>query len=380
MKDKQIRGNRKAKRLHSSDGLFCINCIFERNPLNGLYTEEALLYQDILEYFHVDMGEIGLRAETIKGKQNQALQITSDKSQAFLGDKQVNTWNLTRWLLDKNLGLKEYYSTGYERYMTTSTKISNRLLTIQKQVSNLAELDLLKEVTIEPTKNGQSTPVYSITNDGIIILRLIRYSNSDQLELSDKDKMEQILFQLIQKHFSGLQSYIGDFKSNLYGKSMQKGFSSHMLRFLLKILHNNKHIIYNLNNALDVTLHAHLAGLRTRKIFLDIYFEVLNGLNEDERKIILYHEKADIESRIYLARPPKDWEVCWVENISDYSKLVLYGKCRNCFRASPVIVDYVDYRMNILLRNGNVLKMNCNKCNSQNSLEVHNDITKLKLN
>jgi hypothetical protein len=36
--------------------------------------------------------------------------------------------------------------------------------------------------------------------------------------------------------------------------------------------------------------------------------EILNELDESIRKIILYHEKAEIESRFHLYQPPKDWE------------------------------------------------------------------------
>jgi hypothetical protein len=367
MKDRHTKGNRKRKLIHPSGGTFCVNCVFERQ-INGLYTEEALLYQNILEYFDEDTGKI----ETTEGR--QALQIRCRGSQT-LGYRRVNTWSLTKWLLAKNLGLREYYSSGDKRYMTDDTKIRHRLQTIQKRVNDLAECRLLKKMDVECAKNGQPTPIYTITDDGIILLWLMKY-NIGQLELSDKDKMERILFQLIQAYYSRSQSYIGDFTSRLYERFMQKGFSSHMLRHLLRTLHSNKHLVNSLNEVLDFILQDSLMRLQTRKIFLNIYFEVLNGFSEDEKKIILHHQKADVESRIHLARPPKDWEECWIEYINDYSKLVLYGKCTNCFQAYPVLMDYVDYRTSFL-HEDSIPKMNCNKCTSHDALEVYNDIRRL---
>jgi uncharacterized protein YegJ (DUF2314 family) len=56
--------------------------------------------------------------------------------------------------------------------------------------------------------------------------------------------------------------------------------------------------------------------------------EILNELDESIRKIILYHEKAEIESRLHLYQPPKDWEEMWIKNIQN-SSIVLYGICQN---------------------------------------------------
>ena len=38
--------------MHISGDTCCINCIFERD-MNGKYTKDALLHQNILEYFNI---------------------------------------------------------------------------------------------------------------------------------------------------------------------------------------------------------------------------------------------------------------------------------------------------------------------------------------
>jgi hypothetical protein len=98
--------------------------------------------------------------------------------------------------------------------------------------------------------------------------------------------------------------------------------------------------------------------------------EILNELDESIRKIILYHEKAEIESRFHLYQPPKDWEEMWIKNIQN-SSIVLYGICQNkaCLNRCPVLVDYYDYRIEMLFKGH--LKRDCNKCNTSGSFYVY---------
>ncbi|HKG30694.1 MAG TPA: hypothetical protein VKA91_05440, partial [Nitrososphaeraceae archaeon] len=98
-------------------------------------------------------------------------------------------------------------------------------------------------------------------------------------------------------------------------------------------------------------------------------------LDDNVKKIVLYHEKGDIESRIHLAQPPKEWEELWTQNIQNYSKLTLYCKCRNCYEKYPILIDYFDYRKGLLP--SGILKKDCSRCNSKSTVEVYSDISKI---
>jgi hypothetical protein len=67
------------------------------------------------------------------------------------------------------------------------------------------------------------------------------------------------------------------------------------------------HRDYDLSCFLCLYFHLEKSE-QTKKEFFNIYTEILNELDESIRKIILYHEKAEIESRFHLYQPPKDWE------------------------------------------------------------------------
>ena len=103
--------------------------------------------------------------------------------------------------------------------------------------------------------------------------------------------------------------------------------------------------------------------------------DTLHKLDDNVKKIILYHEKGDIESRIHLSQPSKDWEELWLENLDNYSNLTLYGKCKKCFKQYPLTVDYFYYRNNILP--SNILITKCSECNSDNSLKVSWNLAKI---
>ena len=95
--------------MHTKGERSCINCIFEKEA-NGNYTKDALLYQNIFEYFKIH-----------EEKHDQNIQ-------RWVKPESFTTRNLTKWLLNKNLEFAKYYS-GLPRYTTISTRIANRLET-----------------------------------------------------------------------------------------------------------------------------------------------------------------------------------------------------------------------------------------------------------
>jgi hypothetical protein len=194
---------------------------------------------------------------------------------------------------------------------------------------------------------------------------LIKYREADQ---KDKLKIQQIIIQLIKRHLSVYDSYMGDFLSLVYEKSMQKGFGNSMIDLLSKIVHTSNYRVHTLSDILNIVLRTHLLDQKTQAYFVDIWIEIVSELEENMKKVIIYHFKADIESKIHLFQPPKDWEEMWIKNIQDYTKFVLYGICSNCFQKYPVLVDFYVFQ-----KNAN-LEIDCNKCNGKDALKIYSII------
>jgi hypothetical protein len=364
-----IRKQKRRTLIHTTGERCCINCIFEKD-VKGNYTRNALLYQDILEYFNIHEEKIEQKVESVH-QNNKNIKRKIDIVRLRIEPEYFTARNLTRWLLKKNLEFTEYYS-GLNRYMTNNTKILNRLGTVKDYINDLEELKMLIQTGFEEaSKNRVPTATYQITSFGLIILLLMKCASKDTSKEA-KIKLCKTILQLFQQYLLHYNSHICDFMVQLYSKAIQIGLSESMIDLLLMVIHSNKHTIRKLVDAFNMALHTHLMNGRTRDYFVNIWMETLKEFPEDVQRIIIYHEKAEIESRIHLAQPPKDWEETWISNIQNYSQLTLYGKCNQCSKKYPVMIDYYEYRKEVLY--SGTIKRDCLKCNAENSLVVASEI------
>jgi hypothetical protein len=321
--------------------------------MNGNYTTNALLYQNILECFSI---------HEEKREQKKVLRIEPEY---------FTTWNLTKWLLKKNLEFAKYYS-GLSRYMPTSAKISNRLGTVEEHVNDLVKLNLLNHTGFEEaSKNRTPIAIYRISNFGVIVLLVMRYTTKGISE-ETRIRLRQMILELIQQYMLLYDSHICDFIARLYSKAIRIGFSKSIVDLLLMIIHGDSHTMRTLVDVFNKVLIVHLNDKRTWNYFVDIWINTLKEFPENVQRIIIYHEKAEIESRIHLSQPPKEWEETWLSNIQNYSQLVLYGKCSQCSKKYPVIIDYYEYRREIF--SDGSMKRNCLKCNAENSMVIRSEI------
>ncbi|HJT49024.1 MAG TPA: hypothetical protein VJ729_12655 [Nitrososphaeraceae archaeon] len=268
---------------------------------------------------------------------------------------------LEHWLMKKNQQFLNFYS-GPKRHTTMNTRIANNDQLIKSCIHDLESSQLLAKIEMtESLKNKIPTPLYSLTTHGIIVLYLIKYRDA---EPSDKLTISQKIIGLVNTHLSTYNSYICDFLLMVYDKVMQKRLSVSIIDLLSQTLRSN-HKMHTLIDVLNIGLFIHLRDQKAGQIFAYIWTEVIRELDENTRKVIMYHFKADIESQIHLRQPPKDWEEMWIQHIQDCTKYVLYGICNNCSAKHPVLIDFYAFQ-----KNANP-KMNCDKCNGRDSLQVY---------
>lgn len=321
---------------------FLINMLFEKENEKS-FTKNAVLYRNILEY----------RFETD-------------------GYKPFRFTDLGKYLMKKNYEFQDYY-TDHLRKVTMTNRIANHRQRIQRCIDNLLATDLLKIVgKVKSEKNVLETPLYTFSIEGHIAALLSAHYNNPK-DGNQRNRIDKI-FELIDQFYSRYNSHIVDFVSRIYRKAKERGFSESVVVLLTKILQSNIPIKF-MKDAFNYTLYFHLEKGHTRSDFFNIYMETLSELNEDVRKIVLNHEKAEIESRFHLYQPPKDWEEAWIHHIQDYSKIVLYGVCanKNCYARYPIVTDYYEYRQDIFSGH---LKKDCNRCNTKDSVLIYNTLEK----
>jgi hypothetical protein len=245
-----------------------------------------------------------------------------------------------------------------------NTRIANNDQLIKKCICHLESSHLLvKTEIVESSKNKIPTPVYALTEHGVIILYLIKYKDARP---NDKLRFQKIIIELIKRHLSNYNSYMADFLSLVYTKSVQKGLGNSIINLLSIIVHNDK--VHTLSDMLNVSLYKYTHDNQAADYFVDIFIEIINGLEVKMKKIIMFHFKADIENQIHIRQPPKDWEEMWIKNIQNCSKFVLYGMCNNCTQERAVLVDFYIFQRNA------TPKMDCDKCNGKDTLQVYDII------
>lgn len=293
---------------------FQINTLFEKEDEKN-FTKNAVLYRNILEYL-------------FEGQGHKPFRFTE----------------LAKFLMRKNHEFRDYY-TDHLRNVTMSSRIANHRQRIQKCLDNLIASRLIVTVgSVRSKKNELQTPLYAFSIEGKIAALLSSYYNNYE-QKEKKRLIEDKLFELIHELFSKYNSYVTDFLLKIYSGAKAKGFAESIAILLIKILQSNIPIKF-VDEALRWNVYFHLEKDHNRNKFFSIYMETLNELPEDVRRIIMYHEKCEIESRFHLYQPPKEWEEAWINNIQDCHKLVLYGACTNqtCSARYPIVVDYHEYR------------------------------------
>ena len=214
--------------------------------------------------------------------------------------------------MENNRQFLNFY-TDSKSHTSMNTRIANNDRLIKNCINDLESVLLLTKVQIvESTKNRIPTPVYSITDQGIIILLVLKYKDADS---KDKSKIRMVIFDILQKHFSTYNSYICDFMMLLYAKVRQKRLANSMIVLLFHVMHNSNYKVRTLVDVLNMVLRIHLIDRQTKSYFVDIWIETINELEENTRKFVMHHLKADIEGQINLFQPPKDWSEMWIKNM-----------------------------------------------------------------
>jgi hypothetical protein len=278
---------------------FYLDNIFETNKNDGSYTREAELLQDILKYFQIieiDNFNDNSQRNVVNNNEGKWIPLKT-KPEIF------KIRDLEYWLMKHNRYFIELYSG-----LKAKTRMSDRIINNDKQIKghlkNLESIQLIhiKEY-VKGEKNDLETPVYELTNHGLIILIIIRYQSNYFSQ--DKNRTNQIIIGYIQSIFRIYNSYICDFLIDLYNEIYGKGYSQLFINIFIEVLHKNINKIKTIEDALNITLSFLLMNEKTHIIFNKIYVNTINKFEDKIKKIILYHEKADIESRIHLSQPPR---------------------------------------------------------------------------
>ena len=75
---------------------------------------------------------------------------------------------------------------------------------------------------------------------------------------------------------------------------------------------------------------------------MEIFFQMLNGLDEDTRKNLYFISKSEYDARTLRQYPSKEWEDLWIKSLGDNSKIVTIVSCFVCHQEYPTLIDIIE--------------------------------------
>jgi len=309
--------------------LATIHDIFESDDKRD-YTNNALLYQNILKY-------------GLENKFSDGFRFTE----------------LANWLMKRNNEFRNYY-TDSQAHVPISHRVAQRRQRIQGCLEDLVNIRLVYiKTTVEALKNHDTIPLYDFTTEGYLLMWLIEIMHND----ADKDaKAIQQVLNIIDSCKDNRHSYSTVFISKFFHTCNEKG----VLRDAIRLLMQDMLTSLNVDNGRDVLLF--FLGLRNSLKWIlgnsQIFHETLKQLDKDTRRIILFqlkleiedyyngnfklgtgikHPSGDLEAHNSVAIPGEEWQLMRFTNIGNYTKVIIPGFCSKCRLERSVAFDIKKY-------------------------------------
>jgi hypothetical protein len=176
---------------------------------DGNHTKKALLYQDILKY-------------CINGKYKEE------------DNKSFRLWSLTRWLLEVNVELINYFKDPSTWNYTVASRIDDRIPRIKGKVEDLIELGLIAKIGTAKESRGTGTvDIYRFTKVGEVVAWIVEAMNTNRREYA----IDQ-LYELFQDNFKDNPSCTDKFNSSLILFTIENVKSMVYLVLLLIFIEN----------------------------------------------------------------------------------------------------------------------------------------------
>jgi hypothetical protein len=300
-----------------------IQTIFEKDQ-DGLFTKDALFYQDILSYpFRTGQRKFKLREIGI-------------------------------WLLKHNLKLIQDYEVP-KNHTPFGIRYENRKKYFEIRIKELTEIGLLSRNTTKAAKVETQISLYSLTGDGYFVNWLLERikARNDANELERKKARvaaNEKLYDFIQVNFKQYDSYQIAFLSREFEIYKDKGWLDIVFNIIEELLERDHNII---------SKGLHKLSLQT-----------LNSLDEQHKISESLYIKSALEGVILDQLPPREWEYLRLNHLNEYSTVILYGKCHHCDWSDYVEVDPLGF-INVHIENK--IHSICPKC-KQSDLHISTEL------
>lgn len=288
---------------------------------------------------------------------------------------------LGNWLIDHHRSFRDEYIGSH---ISKSYRLHAKRNSIKGRIQDLIDLGLIElSGTTKAEKNQTDIPIYKFSLGGDILGSILVAMK--ELKNTATGNAIRLVCDFLQLTNTSTFIFLSNFLTKCEkGQQYDNYGFVHMLRVLFSHLHPMGELNIRLSRIAVMCIPTLYPDLE------NIYFQTLNELDETTRKLLLFQFKLDIEGDYYHPYHPKEtvteWELTRLENICDYSRVTLSGKCEECQLSYSFTMDIfefiklpdvfgVEYRinpdtmqeeesMNLLQR------IDCLKCGSGQSLLI----------
>lgn len=275
---------------------------------------------------------------------------------------------LGNWLLDNNPEFIEKFSNSHTK---RSYRLMEKRSVITNRLEDLVELRLIEKIDLQKSrKNNTHTPIYSMTDYGSIVWNLMEVMTSNKENRAEyTEKLFDNISLHIRKHKSSVSGFFVKFFENC---KQEKALDKLEIEPRLFLYWNP------MNKGMQNLFKYFMSNVTARRVTGRIFMKTLDELDDEQRKLVCFQIKLNIESGYEAMPVTLEWEKMRFDNIKDHTKLTLLGSCSNCkceypfqmdlldFHTLPRTISYiVDPRIDVKTR-----RIKCEKCGKPDGLGI----------
>ena len=314
-----------------------LSIIFSKN-IDGSYTRNALLYQDIIKY-------------SIKGKYKEN------------DNKSFRSRSLTKWLLEENKEFINYFKDPSTRHFTISNRIENRLDRVKDKVNDLMELNLIEEVgTTKETKGNSNIPIYRHTVNGSLIALIIESQKSNTNLIED-------IYKLLQNYFRESPSSEDIFYSLFYDKCKSAGIFDKIVATYSEVIKSD----FPITHLPGFLQHLMIRSINeeNNRVIVELWKASLNELQEPLKALFLHNFKLELEMRMRTKVGDfRGYEKMRFETRNNYNTVSLQGICLSCNNYTSLGLELIQYLEEIHRNPGSNIILSCPACGTDDNLVI----------
>ena len=301
----------------------------------GNFTDDAVLYQDILKYLIV----------TKKSKDNE-----NSKDYSF------SLWDITKWLRYNNKNYVDRYNK--KPLSSPQTEIESLLKGTRSKIDNLIKLELIKPFGTRQNKKGRGeVMLYTCTPFGFLIAWSLRSDREDKI-----DDIISGVYDSIQSIFrTGLYAPSSSiFYSDFFKMCKQAGKFQDIIDLIKTTLLSDDPTVTTVREFIEQIQRLDFKD-PNMTIFYNflLWDQTFNRLDPYIQSLIMYNLKMNLERRMDLqVKNDRNYEKLRFKVRDDPRRIALEGYCTNCQYYIPIAVDLLEYK----------IRMICANCNPTNNV------------